>query len=963
VTPERWKKLEVLFHEALGLEGKARAAYLAQACGSDERLREEVERLLAAHDRESSFIDSPILAETAGLTNADRHESLIGRQIGPYKVVSLLGRGGMGEVYRALDTRLGREVAIKLLPAAFSSDRDRLRRFEQEARAAGMLNHPNVLTIYDIGRHENAPYIVSELLTGETLREWLRGGPLPMRRAVDCALQIARGLAAAHEKGIVHRDLKPENLLLTKGGRVKILDFGLAKLKPAPTNLAPGIETNASTHALGTAPGVLMGTVGYMSPEQVRAEEVDHRSDIFAFGAILYEMLYGRRAFQGVTAVEILNAILKEEPPEMAAAGHEIPQALRRVMRRCLEKDPAERFQSISDVAFYFETLVGTDDSTSTSSFQTVDQPGNNGPLARIGRIGQIGQIGRIGRIGRIGWIIAAGTAAVALFLLYSRQQPGSLPAEATIKQLTNYTGAETSSALSPDGRYFAFVSEKGGAPDIWVRQVSGGDPLQITRDDAVESELTYAPDGETIYYASEDAIWRIGALGSPARKVVPDAISPSLSADGKYLAYLKGIPGTANRRAIEIANADGSAQRRLHEGLGISDAKLSPDNRWIAYCDGGLFERKQLKLVDVRNGETRTILSDAKGSVWAMAWLPDSRRLVVSRTYELFPLTNTLDLELVSIDGGAPRRLTLNLNSRFTSPSLSSDGRRLLVTMSQQQREIWMIPLGPDPKANGASARRLLDSSWDPIWLFVSRDGRTILFNSRATGSSNLWTMPVDGSAPPRQITAFPGNTVMHSSLSPDGARIAYASNQTGNSEIWVINVDGSNPVQITHDPGEDFWPFWSPDGAWLAFGSLRGGDYRIWKVPAGGGQAVRVSDEPAMRGDWIGDRLVLWGNRAVAVIEAGTGRVLQKIQMREWTGTLPVWNPDGRRFTAIRSDGSASTSIWIFDAENGDRHPAVEFPGRFQAFFRVAWGKDAKSLIVNRNETVSHIGLIENF
>ncbi len=954
MTTERWKKLDALFHETLELQGEARADHLAKMCGGDKQLRAEVERLIAAHEREGSFIDSPIFAEAAGLPN-DRIESPVGRGIGPYKVISLLGRGGMGEVYRAGDSRLGREVAIKLLPVAFSTDKDRLRRFEQEARAAGMLNHPNVLTIYDIGAHEGAPYIVSELLTGETLRERLRAGAPPIRCAVDYAVQIARGLQAAHEKGITHRDLKPENLFITKDGRVKILDFGLAKLKHPHAGAPPEIDTKASAQALGTEPGLMMGTVGYMSPEQVRAEEVDHRADIFAFGAILYEMLSGRRAFQGNTAVETLNAILKEEPPEVL--GGDVPAALQRVMRHCLEKDPAERFQSIGDVAFYLDVLTGDSDVSLKSQRKTTARPESHGRLGQMSRMGQVG------------WIVAAALLVVAgaLFIFYIRSgnQSGSLPAQATITQLTSYTGTETSGAISPDGRHFAFVSEKGGAPDIWTRQVSGGDPLRITSDEAVESGLVYAPDGETIYYVSQDAIWRVYALGGTPRKVVPEARSPSFSADGTQLAYVKGRLG--NRVTIEIANADGSSPRVLYEGFGIREARLSPDKRWIAYSEGGLFVPRPLKLIDVRSGETRTIPDSTKGSIWSMAWLPDSRRLVVSRTYNSFQRADTFDLELVSIEGDKPRRLTFNLNVRYSFPSLSADGKRMLAQMYQQQREVWTIPLGPDPKANGAAARKLLDSNWDPLWTFVSRDGGTILFNSRATGNSNLWTMPADGNAPPRQITTFPISAVTHSSFSPDGARIAYASNQTGNYEIWIMNVDGSNPVQITHDPSEEFWPIWSPDGSWLAFGSLRGGRPQFWKVPAGGGQAVRVLDTPWQRGDWVGNRLVFWGQNVINVAEAGTGKVLRKIAgpWAEWAsgGPLPVLSQDGRRFTGVRPDNYLKHSIWIFDADTGEGRLAVEFPSRFHITFRADWGKDAKSLIVNRQESVSHIGLIENF
>src|SRR5262244_2455044 len=277
-----------------------------------------------------------------------------GSKLGPYEILSPLGAGGMGEVWKARDPRLGRDVAIKVLPASFSADVDRLRRFEQEARAAGILNHPNVTAVYDIGSHEGAPYVVQELLEGETLRSILAGGRLSQRRAIDYSLQIAHGLAAAHEKGIVHRDLKPENVFVTKDGRVKILDFGLAKL----THQEEGSQvTNLPTATAGTEPGVVLGTLGYMSPEQVRGKSADARSDIFSFGAILYEMLAGRRAFHGDSAGETMAAILREDPPDLSATNQAVSPGLERIVRHCLEKNPERRFQSARDLAFDLEAL------------------------------------------------------------------------------------------------------------------------------------------------------------------------------------------------------------------------------------------------------------------------------------------------------------------------------------------------------------------------------------------------------------------------------------------------------------------------------------------------------------------------------------------------------------------------------------------------------------------------------
>ena len=343
MTPERWEQIRDVLEKALELAPGERSAFLNRACSSDQSLRQEVETLLASSaDVRSTFLQSytPRVTLTSGT------------RLGEYEVKSLVGAGGMGEVYRARDSRLGRDVAIKVLPSSLSADSDRLRRFEQEARAAAALNHPNILAVFQMGTYEGAPYLVSELLEGETLREQIKRGRLPLRKVIDYGVQIARGLAAAHEKGIVHRDLKPENLFVTKDGRVKILDFGLAKFTQAAEHGAPKLNG-------GTEPGVVLGTVGYMSPEQVRGEVADHRADIFAFGAILYEMLAGKRAFQEPTSAETMAAILNEDPPGISQIKH-IPPALQWVVQRCLEKSPEQRFQSTSDLAFALNALSGS---------------------------------------------------------------------------------------------------------------------------------------------------------------------------------------------------------------------------------------------------------------------------------------------------------------------------------------------------------------------------------------------------------------------------------------------------------------------------------------------------------------------------------------------------------------------------------------------------------------------------
>src|SRR5580693_2416460 len=373
-----------------------------------------------------------------------------GTKLGPYEIVSPLGAGGMGEVYRARDTRLKREVAIKVLPQATSLDPDRLRRFEQEALATAALNHPNILAVFDIGTNEGSPYVVSELLEGETLRERLRGGAIVVRKTLDYGLQIAHGLAAAHEKGIIHRDLKPENLFLTKDGRVKILDFGLAKL----TQPESGAQTSLPTVTQATEAGVVMGTAGYMSPEQVRGMAVDPRSDIFSFGAILYEMLSGKRAFHGETAADTMSAILREDPPELNETNRNVSPALERMVQHCLEKNPEQRFHSASDIAFDLEHLTGV-----------------SGTAARAAVTGPAGGRSR----GKLLAAIAGGVGLAAVMLglgwwLGSRGHGAVSMAE--YQQITFRTGAIVNARFTPDGSIVYSAAWDGGTFELYMSRM-----------------------------------------------------------------------------------------------------------------------------------------------------------------------------------------------------------------------------------------------------------------------------------------------------------------------------------------------------------------------------------------------------------------------------------------------------------------------------------------------------------
>jgi len=493
MTPEHWQQAKIILEKALGVPAHERPHLLLKLC-SDDALRRDVESFLALGDEHART--SLLEARDEGSLN---NSSFLARGtvVGEYEVQSLLGAGGMGEVYRARDPRLRRDVAIKVLPHFVSNDPDRLRRFEQEAQAAAGLNHPNILAVYQLGTYEGAPYLVSELLDGGTLREQLHRDRLAIRRTIDYGVQIARGLAAAHEKGITHRDLKPENLFITKDGRIKILDFGLAKLA-SPREASHSAPTLNSE----TEPGVVMGTVGYMAPEQVRSETVDHRTDIFAFGAILYELLTGQRAFRKSTSVETMNAILHDEPASISLLVPAVPLALQRIVQRCLEKNPDQRFQSVHDLTFALEALTDSGALSATGPAQTRTPP----------RWIYVG-------------LLAALSLAALLIALQARRPRLPIPVTEWA-QITDLADSVTQPAFSPDGRMLTFLRGDDTfttSGQVYVMLLPHGNPVRLTNDSTAKMSPVFSPDGASIAYTVPWDTWTVPVLGGQPQLWLPN--------------------------------------------------------------------------------------------------------------------------------------------------------------------------------------------------------------------------------------------------------------------------------------------------------------------------------------------------------------------------------------------------------------------------------------------------------
>ncbi len=623
-----------------------------------------------------------------------------GARFNHYEIIAPLGAGGMGEVWRARDTRLNREVAIKVLPASFAQDADRLLRFKQEALATSALNHPNILTVHDIGDHEGAPFIVVELLEGEELREQLKDGALPVRTAIDYAQQIASGLAAAHAKGIVHRDLKPENLFITADGRLKILDFGLAKLKPPNVD---GIDTDAPTQKKITDPGAVLGTVGYMAPEQVRGQEADHRADIFSFGVILYEMLSARRAFSGDSAIEVMNAILKEDPPELTATNTRAPQGLERLIRRCLEKKPEQRFHSAHDLGYALEAL-------SSSSGARLETAGA-GPSRLFGPV-------------RLAWAVAAALLLVTLGLTwaYFTRQPVSDVRVSKTSILPPEKSSFDQIAMSPDGRHLAFTAATGGKVQIWVRAL-----------DSTEAKSLAGTQGATYPFWSPDSRF-IGFFADSKLKKI------EFTRDGALLAR----PFDAHR--LDFTGEPFTLSDKVGSYVvpgGYSTFSVS-DNGVLVFDPSLTRQRRQYLWMDRRGQPIKSL--DVAAGIYQHWLSPDEKRFIAGR---LDTQTSPANLWVFDLSGGTPARFTfdrdvwvlpatgsgeakpfqaLGTEANEMAGTLSPDGRWLAYASDESGRvEVYVqsFPEGGGKRqvSNGGGHRSTLAAVWAGVVLL--RGGR----------------------------------------------------------------------------------------------------------------------------------------------------------------------------------------------------------------------------------------------
>jgi len=972
MTPERWQQVKQIFNAAVEREPVLRSAFIADACGADTDLRSEVESLISSHEEDGSFIDSPAF-EAAGLFADEPAGLQPGQRLGSYEVVASIGAGGMGEVYLAEDRRLGRKVAIKLLPASFTQSADRVRRFEREARAASALNHPNILTIFEVGQANGVHFIVTEFIEGETLRQRLRREPPGLSESLDIATQVADALNAAHKAGIVHRDIKPENIMLRPDGYVKVLDFGLAKLSE-PQKFG-GPATDVPTLArVNTSPGVIMGTVNYMSPEQARGQDVDARADIWSLGVVIYECAAGREPFEGETPSDTLSFILQREPAPLARTLPGAPPELERIVSKALRKNREERYQVVKDLLLDLKSLkqelefaaklersAAPDSRPSVVASPPEARAGLlNAPTAAAtdenARAAATAEVKASTRARFARRPFAKALAALAVLVVvvalgfYEFVLPRLRPAhfEATrIAQITN-KGNAIDTAISPDGKLVAYVLSDGGQQSLWVRQVSAANDVQVVAPARVGFwGITFSPDGGSIYYAVKandpGTLYRVPALGGTPVKLL-DVIDSvvTFSPDGKRIAYFVADTGRG-ASYLYVADADGKnarvlASRKMPEFFVptfFTGPSWSPDGRLIACSVSGGAGSKVIT-VRVSDGAEQKLTVRPHQFISRVLWLPDmSGLLMLARNHEVFKI----QIWRLSYPGGEERRVTSDLNN-YRSLTITDDGRQLATVYESNVTSVWVAPDGDAahaselPTGNVGWMGRAENIDFLP-------DGR-IVYTSNQTGVPSVWVMNADGGGR-RQLT--PDVFAYDPATTPDGRYVLYTAVSGGKTNIWRASVDGSSAVRLT-DGQADRSPAVSPDGRWVVYSSLASGKATLWKVSIDGGPAKQLTDRAAYEpqvspdGRWIVYAYSDYPNTdftfnlsvtRIAVMPFDGGDPVKTFDIRPSNSVEPTlrWSHDGRSILYSVTQGSIS-NVWSQPLDGGEPKQLTDFRER---------------------------------
>lgn len=937
MNPERWQQINHLFHLALQHEPGRRRAFVANACSGDETLRKEIESLISAHEQPGDFIEKPATDIAADLFAGTFAVPLPGLTLGPYRVASFVGAGGMGEVYLADDTRLDRKVALKFLPSRFTVNPERVRRFEQEARAASALNHPNIITIHDIGQWQGCDYIATEFIDGKTLRELITGGAISVEEVVDVAIQLASALSAAHEAGIVHRDIKPENIMVRRDGIVKVLDFGLAKLASEQWE-AVSVESTGSI--LDTNPGMIMGTAHYMAPEQALGDDVDSRTDIWSLSAVIYEMLTGRPPFTGDTPHQVIVSILENDPLTLPQGGLVSPR-FERIIVKGLSKDRESRHQTMNELLDDLRDLRDELSFRSRRPHGTTEQELKSFPLERY----------QTGMIVTLIIIIAGGMAGVGLYKSLTDRTTPFTKTQSTKVTIPRQVYA---GSISPDGKYIAYITLSPEDQGLWVREVATDSDVQLVATAPIGYwDVQISPDSKFVYYVLNDGVlYRVPIGGGTSQKVFATLSGFVFSPDGKRIALKRGL-GKDDRIELATINVDGSGEHVViqHTGPAFRSVAWSSDGKSLIYINGvprGETMDWHIAEVPSVGGVEKRLTQPSNRRLRGLVSLPDGEHLLVIADGE--DPTDFSQIWLVSLQDGAFKRVTGDLN-HYQIISVTGDGRQILATTRTRPAKLWVAPTG-----NIRESQVLVPDvlgfdhiAWTPEGTLIVAESQSLWEVNAESGERRRF--PTDGWANYPAVTS-------------DGRYVVYVwSSSARRVNIWRINRDGTNAVQLTTEGG--ILPAVSADGQWVYYTNPNYGYEGVWRVPMAGGTPDRIVQAIAYNAAISPDGKLL----AYSHEEPQTRR--RQIVILPVAGGAPVkvfdntsvgygnlrWTPDGRALVFINVK---SADVELFPLAGGPSRKLIQHDA--EVLFAFDLSPDGKRIAYTKGTLTSTLVLIND-